>query len=441
MSEVHDGRLTGQFYDLATGDEDARLCRDIPEEQCREQPVNFLAQTAAQALSKTGDALADTKVVLPWLLGTMGAPAAFAGLLVPIRESLALMPQILVGGVIRQFPRRKAFWAVASIAQGACILAMAGAAVAGLEGMAAGWTVTTLVVLFSLARGVASIAAKDVLGKTVSKGRRGRVSGHAATIAGLAAGAVGTYLMLSPAATRPDWLLYALVAGAGICWFVAAAVYLRIVEHPGAVSGGRGINDLVREQVSILAKDRQLQRFLATRALMISTALVGPLYVTLAQQQTGLGLDGLGWLIIASGLSAALSSSFWGILSDRSSRATMALAATIAGALGPVALLALTHMPGIAGSIIFYAAILFVLGVAHAGVRIGRKTHVVDLAGGDRKAEYVALSNTVIGILLLGTGALTGALMGISITAAIGTLSVLALLGAGLAMTMANVQE
>lgn len=441
MSDVDDGRLTGQLYDLATGDEDARLCRDIPEDQCREQPVNFLAQTAAQALSKTGDALADTKVVLPWLLGTMGAPAAFAGLLVPIRESLALMPQILVGGVIRQFPRRKAFWAIASIAQGACILAMAGAAVAGLEGTAAGWTVTALVVLFSLARGVASIAAKDVLGKTVSKGRRGRVSGHAATIAGLTAGAVGTYLMLSPAATRPDWLLYALVAGAGACWFVAAAVYLRIVEYPGAVSGGRGINDLVREQVSILAKDRQLQRFLATRALMISTALVGPLYVTLAQRQTGLGLDGLGWLIIASGLSAALSSSFWGILSDRSSRATMALAAAIAGALGPVALLVLTHMPGLAGSIIFYAAILFVLGVAHAGVRIGRKTHVVDLAGGDRKAEYVALSNTVIGILLLGTGALTGALMGVSITAAIGTLSALALLGAGLAMTMTNVQE
>ena len=119
----------------------------------------------------------------------------------------------------------------------------------------------------------------------------------------------------------------------------------------------------------------------------------------------------------------------------------MALAAAIAGVLGPVALLVLAYAPGIAGSIIFYAAVLFVLGVAHAGVRIGRKTHVVDLAGGDRKAEYVALSNTVIGVLLLGTGALTGALMGISIAAAIGTLSTLALLGAGLAMTMANVQE
>lgn len=93
--------LTFWLYDLATGDEDARLCRDIPETQCREQPKSFLCQVAAQALSKTGDALADTKVVLPWLLGAVGTPGFLIGLLVPIRESLALLPQILVGGVIR----------------------------------------------------------------------------------------------------------------------------------------------------------------------------------------------------------------------------------------------------------------------------------------------------------------------------------------------------
>ena len=73
-------------------------------------------------------------------------------------------------------------------------------------------------------------------------------------------------------------------------------------------------------------------------------------------------------------------------------------------------------------------------------MRIGRKTHVVDLAGGDRKAEYVALSNTVIGVLLLLTGAFVGFLMGFGVTMAIAVLSVLALAGAALAMMMPNVQ-
>jgi hypothetical protein len=33
-------------------------------------------------------------------------------------------------------------------------------------------------------------------------------------------------------------------------------------------------------------------------------------------------------------------------------------------------------VPGMTNSIAFYAAILFVLSIAHAGVRIGRKTQV-----------------------------------------------------------------
>jgi hypothetical protein len=167
-ARIDDAGLAIRLYDLATGDEDARLCRDIPEDQCREQPKNFLYQVLAQTLSKTGDVLADTKVVLPWLMGVVGAPTYLIALLVPIRESLALIPQILVGGVIRRFPVRKGFWSISSLVEGLCIVLMGLAAAMGLGGAVAGWTIVGLLVVFSLARGVASIAAKDILGKTVS---------------------------------------------------------------------------------------------------------------------------------------------------------------------------------------------------------------------------------------------------------------------------------
>jgi hypothetical protein len=68
-SGTGDGGIAFRLYDLATGDEDARLCRGIPDDQCREQPKSFLCQALAQALSKTSDALSDCKVVLPWGAG------------------------------------------------------------------------------------------------------------------------------------------------------------------------------------------------------------------------------------------------------------------------------------------------------------------------------------------------------------------------------------
>ena len=54
--------------------------------------------------------------------------------------------------------------------------------------------------------------------------------------------------------------------------------------------------------------------------------------------------------------------------------------------------------------------LFFLLSVTHQGVRLGRKTYVVDLASGNRRTDYVAVSNSIIGLMLLVVG-LAGALL------------------------------
>ncbi|MGB0681191.1 MAG: MFS transporter [Magnetovibrionaceae bacterium] len=433
--------VSERLYSLATGDDEARYCKDISEAQCHEQPRSFVCQTAALACSKAGDALSDPKVVLPWLLGALGAPAFLIGFLMPIRESFALLPQILVGGVIRKFARRKGFWTLASLVEGATILGMGLVGLAGLTGPVAGWAVVGLLLVFSLARGVASIAAKDTLAKTVSKGRRGRVNGLSAALAGIIAGASGLALVLLPEASRPEWLLYGFLFGAGLLWFAGAALFWATPEEQGATDGGRGFKDLMAEQGRTLANDPELQKFLLARALMIATALTGPVYVALAQARSGGGLENLGWLMLASGLAGAISSTIWGAMSDRSSRSVMAFGAGFAGILGLlISSSALAEIP-MADSPALYATAVFLLGIAHAGVRIGRKTHIVDLAGGDNKAAYVALSNTLIGFILLIAGTLVGLLLSFGLIPGLVVLSIASLAGALISLRLKNVQD
>lgn len=69
-------------------------------------------------------------------------------------------------------------------------------------------------------------------------------------------------------------------------------------------------------------------------ANLLSVALAPPYYILLAQAHTGGGVQGLGWLVVAAGLGASISSPFWGRMGDRSSRTVMALAAGGAGVLG-----------------------------------------------------------------------------------------------------------
>ncbi|GAA6142093.1 MFS transporter [Hydrogenophaga sp. 5NK40-0174] len=429
------------LYELLTAEDEARLCRDIPDSQCSEQPDSFLRQVLSQALSKTGDVLADAKIVLPWLLGVVGAPGYLVGMLVPIRESLSLLPQMLVGGWIRHFEVRKGFWAVASLVEGLCVLLMGALAWSGvLDGAVAGWAMLALLAIFSLSRGVASIAAKDTLGKTVSKGRRGRVSGYAATASGLVGGAVGLLLLLQPSVKQSDSWLGGMILGAGLCWVLAALVYWGIREHPGATDGGRGLGDLVKSQMQLLLRERPLQWFLLARGLMISTALVGPVYVGMAQSSTGESLATLGGLMVASGLAGTLSSSFWGVWSDASSRLTMAAGALIAAVLGVLVWLAQTAWPQATEHMAFYAVVMFILGVAHAGVRIGRKTQLVDMAGKDNRTDYVAVSNTLIGVALLVIGAGVSVVIGFSAMAGILLLSAMAAAGAFIAWRLPDAQ-
>ncbi|MCP4726429.1 MAG: MFS transporter, partial [bacterium] len=50
-----------------------------------------------------------------WLITYVNAPVFFIGLLVPIRESLSMLPQLFIAGYIRKLPRRKWTWIAGSV--------------------------------------------------------------------------------------------------------------------------------------------------------------------------------------------------------------------------------------------------------------------------------------------------------------------------------------
>ena len=90
-----------QLYGLIANEEDARVCKDIPEEACREVPRNFFLILFSNVLTKLGDLLISPKTVLAWLMSAVGAPALVAWL-VPIRESGSMVPQMVIAAWVRR---------------------------------------------------------------------------------------------------------------------------------------------------------------------------------------------------------------------------------------------------------------------------------------------------------------------------------------------------
>ncbi|MEJ2094473.1 MAG: MFS transporter, partial [Gammaproteobacteria bacterium] len=132
-----------QIYNAITGDEDARVCKDIPDSACRHLPRNFFAYLCSNVLTKIADELASARLMLPWLLGSLGVPASFTGFLVPIREAGVLLPQLLVAAYIRRLAVRKWVWIIGAGLSALVMLLMA-LLVERFHGVMAGWAVLVL---------------------------------------------------------------------------------------------------------------------------------------------------------------------------------------------------------------------------------------------------------------------------------------------------------
>ncbi|MEC5129188.1 MFS transporter [Verrucomicrobiales bacterium BCK34] len=402
-----------KLYELVTDDDDGvDLSVGIGSEAAEHVPVNFGRQVIASVASKTGDQFSKPGLILTWLLTALGAPAITIGLLVPIREAGSLLPQLVVANFIRRREIRKNFWVIGSALQGVAALGM-GLVALTLEGPAAGWSVVGLLVLFSLARGVCSISSKDLLGKTIPKTRRGRLGGLASSISGWIAVGVAVFFIFNKAQELPASLFAGLLFAAGILWFLGAFVMARVIEKPGEVSAGAGFVQEMKESLGLVKSDPVFLKFCIARALLASTVLSMPFYVVLAHDATGGRIRSLGILMIAGSLATALSGVIWGKSSDASSRKTLAIAGLAAGLIGCLTALVSTFEIGESGAGWLYGSLFFLIGLAHTGIRNGRKTYLIDHATQDNRARLVAVSNTLMGITLLLSGSfglLAGAL-------------------------------
>ena len=432
--------FTEDLYQKMVDEEDARACKAIDESACKVVPGNFVLTIMSNFFSKLGDAVSNPKIVLPWIMETISAPLFLLGFLVPIRESGSMIPQLVIAGFIRKMEIRKWIWVLGSVLQAASMAGM-GFVAWTMEGAAGGWMIIALLIIFSLSRGLSSVAAKDVLGKTIPKSQRGKVTGWSASAAGLITLAYGIVLVFTPTDNFTPAVYGLMLVSAALFWIAGAFVYAKIKEFPGETSGGaNGFLEAIK-RVNILKTDKPFRKFVITRSLLLCSALTAPYYVVLAQDKLGSPAYLLGLFVIADGAAGLISGPIWGKFADVSSRNVMIIAAALTAILG-ISVFMIDSLQSEWLSLIWVLPLVyFFLSIAHQGVRVGRKTYVVDLAEGNKRTDYVSVSNTLIGVILLLMG-LTGTLATfLSISQIILVLSMLGVIGAWMAKTLPDVEK
>ncbi|WP_421849123.1 MFS transporter [Marinomonas sp.] len=400
---------------------------------------NIVKLVVSQFLINLGDVLINPKVTLPWLLQSLGAPLYLLGWLVPIRESGSLLPQLVIAHFIYKVKVRKWVWVLGSLIQSLCVVVI-GCAALLLEGASAGWVIIAALMVFSVARGLNSVASKDVLGKTVVKNKRGRVTGWSSSASGLITIGIAVCMLFFFESLQGNVGFYVWgIVAATLIWLLAALIY-SFVQEPLSEVGDKGTNlSYVFKELSLLKTDSVFREFVIARSLFLCAALSAPYYVLIAQQDSENSVLILGLFILASGLASLLSSPFWGLFSDYSSRKVMASASLLSAFTGVALFFTVKLFAETSFATLLVVVLYFVLSVAHQGVRIGRKTYLVNLGEGNKRTSYVSVSNTIIGFVLLAMSGISLLTYSISLESLILVFSLITLAGVYVAIRLPEV--
>lgn len=422
----------------------------LPESVRRNVPRNSLRLIGANALQSSGDQAVSASTVLPWLFHALGVPAVLTGALVPIRESGSMLPQAFLTPLVVRVRQRKLVTVAGALIQAAAVAVMAGTAALG-HGLTAGILILVALAVFSLGRCLTSIASKDVQARTVPKGERGQINGLATTASGLVAITLG--LGVRALGEDLDAGVLAAILGAGaVLWVLVALAWASVrepLEDPTEEASGE-TSDAGHEQswfgetLTLLRDDRTFRAFVTVRSFLLVSSLSPPFIVTLAVRSGAPSLAGLGGFIIASGLASLLGGRTFGRMADRSSKRLMTTGAALASVVLVVLVLLVTVVDLDGDSLWTYAIFVvgyFLVTMLHTGVRVGRKTYVVDIAEGDRRTTYVAVSNSAMGLVLLVVGAISSALAGLGVEWALLFLAGLGVLGVVSSLRLPEVER
>jgi hypothetical protein len=397
-------QISRQRFSAILAGEDSldRVCRDIPEEACRETRRNYVLNVANGASTKLAEQVAGPNLIMVWLLQIIGAPVWMLGCLMPIKQAASLLPQLVASGQIRRLAVRKWVWVAAGLIQTVCLLLMIPFA-ALLTPVVAGAAILLLFVLFSAASGTASVAFQDVLGKTISKGHRGRLLASRALLGGLLTIVAGVIVRQLKAGGDDLTTVFWMLATGALLWALGALLFGQTREQAGATQGGRNPIEEAGAGLTLFREHKGFRRFLYARSLLLTVEIATPFYVLHANHLLKLDSRLIGYIVIAIGLSQVLSSPFWGRLADRTSRTVMQISAWMAVVASILAVL-LTWLPLPVVQQGGYFLVFMLLGLTEAGVRLGRKTYLVDAVPQAERATYTAISNTLVGIVAVGTG-------------------------------------
>lgn len=367
---------------------------------------NWLAFFADYVLFGLGLTFASTTTTLPAFVAELTDNKVLIGAVSAVWTGSWLLPQIFAANYVSNKPRKlplalKGSW----IGRPALLLFVFYLALGGVQFR--GLTIFLFLAAIAFFIGIDALVALawfDLLGKSMAPAERSRIFGFGQVATGVLAIGAGILIAYLLGASGPAFPFnYAIIfALAGACFMGSLWALSYLVEPRETVPDERvSLRHYLPQLVSILRTDQNFARLNLSHLLIGAASLAMPFYAVYAIRVVGVSEARIGLFAMAQTIGSALAGLLLGPLAERrgSHRAIQTLGFVHTTA--PMLALVLARLP--TGALLdwLYPLIFVLLGMGEGAAILGYYNYVLDIAPTGQRPDYIGLTNTLAGPLLV----------------------------------------
>ena len=337
--------------------------------------------------------------MLPAFVRELTDSAPLIGLVTTTFSFGWLAPQLLMGRLVGDKPRKRPYMMLGAIGRIAMPIA-ALALWAGLHQYPS--TMLTLffvcLLVLGLADGISSIPWFDILAQAIPVSRRGRLFGIGQSVTGLAGIGIGALvaILLERIAFPQNYALLFTLTSVGLG--VSAIALALIVELPPQTTDRQTPASAKGDWLRPLTSDPTFRRLLVCRLLLNMINLAAPFYVGHASDVLLLPTSVIGIFVTAQALAGVLGSPLLGFVSERWGPHLVIRIGSASAAIGPAFAL-VTHLTGARWLAQAYPIVYVALGLMNSSFMLGFTNYMMEIAPDRLRPAYIGLANTIMSVL------------------------------------------
>jgi MFS family permease len=369
---------------------------------------NFICFVLDYVFFGVGMAFVSQTTVLPSFISQLTDSAPLIGLASTIQTGAWLLPQLIAASYLADKDCKKPYLMVPAAIGRPVLWLLAG--VLFLAGDRAPALILGLffvsLAVFMGTDALAAVAWFDILSKTIPPTRRGRLFGISQVFSGLltvGAGAVVNALLGPQGPSFPhNYALLFFLAGLSLFASWLAMSFLREPVKPTQAER-LSWNAFLPKLLAVLRENRAFSLVTALRLLTGLSGMASPFYVVYATEELNLGIEAIGLFLSSQVVGSILAGFVWGYLNERSGSRIVIQCSTMMALASPLLALLMGpigHWAG-ASTIYIYSLIFLAIGALNSSYMPGFINFVLELAPPKERATYIALTNTLCGVLLV----------------------------------------